>query len=114
MRHFKHVVRLRLRVVFHFDDIFPAWNVEGEPTSLSTVVAAVIRWLKVYLQALKSKCLLCPYVTFDLSVIVSVVVFIIYGAFKRIGILDRNGSFFIFMKLIPSSIIFSYYRELEE
>lgn len=63
-------------------------------------------------QKLGSKCLLAPYVSFDVSVLVTVMVFVVYGAFQHIEALDRNGSFFLLIKLAPSLTILSYYRSL--
>lgn len=111
MRHIKHFVCLCLRIVFHFDDIFLDWNVEGRD---GTTAWLCVSWPIVYLQTLGTKCLLCPYVTFDISVVVSVIVFTVYGAIKHIYILDRNGSFFFLVKIFPSMMILSYYKNLVE
>lgn len=67
----------------------------------------------VLLQILGSKCLLCPYITYDLSVIVSVIVFVIYGFFEEIEMLDKNGDLFLLLKVIPSSLIHLYYHKLK-
>lgn len=67
-----------------------------------------------HFQTLGSKCLLCPYVTFDISVLGALLIFVIYGAFKHIDVLDRNGSFFLLIKLYPSSMTLAHYRSLVE
>ncbi|CAG9800412.1 unnamed protein product [Chironomus riparius] len=61
---------------------------------------------------LSSKCLLCPYITYDLSVIISVIVFVIYGFYEKIEMLDKNGDLFLLLKVVPSALIHLYYHQL--
>jgi hypothetical protein len=53
-------------------------------------------------------------VNYNISVLVAVTVFCIYGAVKNIAILDHNGCFFLLVKFCPTLMICSYYRSLTE
>ncbi|KAG5676964.1 hypothetical protein PVAND_006756 [Polypedilum vanderplanki] len=63
-------------------------------------------------KSLGSKCLLCPYVTYDTSVVITVAVFTIYGIYEHYEIVGRNGDIFLIIKILPSILVHVYYRKL--
>jgi hypothetical protein len=53
-------------------------------------------------------------VTYDVSVIATVIVFIVYAFLEDIDVLGKNLDAFLAMKVVPSSVIFSYFTSLND
>lgn len=66
------------------------------------------------LQSFQSKCLLCPYVSYDISVMIAVIFFTVYGTMHQIYALQQNGSIFILMKILPTMKVMKFYQNFIE